>query len=182
VPKPSRGVEETFLVKFMHPSMKKLLALAFSVGMVLCIESLALAISGEKEQRKFDQLWPCHDDFPIARDANNKPIVLSMEEALKRVIHCEKPFMPALARSARLQGTVIVQIAVDSDGKARCLRLISGHPLCSQSAIDAARQWTFRPMKKVNTNIGFLTQLAFQFSTGDMSKLPGPDCTKARWK
>jgi TonB family protein len=175
-----RNNEKTTLTKLMPPLI--FLALVFFNGLALWIGSFKISFSSGQEKQQIDPSWPCHDDFPVAKDANDKPLLLNTKEAAKRAIHCEKPFMPELARRARLQGSVIILIAVAPDGKVRCLKVISGHPLCTQSAIDAARLWTFHPMKDGTSDVGFLAQLEFQFSTGDMSKLPGPDCTKARWK
>lgn len=167
-------------MNFKRPSI--LSAFAFAAGVILWIGGFNLSSSSGQEQPKVDQFVTCYSDFSVAKDANDKPILLNTEEATKRAIHCERPLMPELARRARLRGSVIVQMAVGPDGKVRCLKLLSGHPLCSPSAFEAAKLWTFQPMKDGNSSVGFLAQLVFQFSTGDMSKLPGSDCTKARWK
>jgi hypothetical protein len=164
-------------MNFKRPSI--LLTFAFAVGVTLWIGGFNLSYSGgQEQQRKIDQFETCYSDFRIAKDVNDKPILLNTEEATQRAIHCERPLMP----DARLQSSVVVQIAVDPDGKVRCLKLLSGHPLCSPSAFEAAKSWTFHPMKDGNSSVGFLAQLVFQFSTGDMSTLSGSDCTKARWK
>jgi TonB family protein len=154
----------------------KNLLVALATIVIIPIPINISASSGQA--KKIEQSLPCQNDFPIAKDANNKPILLNTEEAVKRAIHCEQPFMPDLARRARLQASVVIQMAVAPDGKVRCLQILNGHPLCNQSALDAARLWTFRPMKDGNSNIGFLAQLIFKFSTSDVSKLPGPDCIK----
>jgi len=88
--------------------------------------------------------------------------------------------MPELARQARLEGTVAVQIAVSPDGKVQCLRVVHAHPLLKQSAVDAARQWTFRPLADTNSNLGFLAHLVFYYSTGARNT-KHDKCVTARW-
>lgn len=54
--------------------------------------------------------------------------------------------LPVLARQARIEGYVWVRLLVDETSQVTCVRAISGHPILIGSAIDAARQWTFRPI------------------------------------
>lgn len=55
------------------------------------------------------------------------------------------PAYPALARQARIQGTVNLIGVIATDGTVKELRVISGHPLLAQAALDAVRQWVYRP-------------------------------------
>jgi len=60
---------------------------------------------------------------------------------IKRV----QPSYPPLARQARIQGTVMLQAEISKDGSIENLRLISGHPMLAPAAIDAVRQWRYKP-------------------------------------
>jgi protein TonB len=62
-------------------------------------------------------------------------------QIVKRVI----PLYPALAKQARIQGTVKLIGVIATDGTVQQLRTISGHPLLVQAALDAVRQWVYRP-------------------------------------
>ncbi len=124
--------------------------------------------------------WPCHQGFEIKRDKNGQPVSLTTQEAIRQAVHCQPPTMPELARQARLEGTVTVQIAVTPDGKVKCVRVLHAHPLLKQSAVDAARQWTFRPLQGNNSKLGFLAQLVFYYSTGVRDTKYGK-CVTARW-
>lgn len=79
----------------------------------------------------------------------------------------------------RLEGQVLVEILVDEKGKVSCARVVSGHPLLVASAIDAAKDWTFRPVKQDGKKVSFYGHLSFHFSTGQISK-KNP-CTVAHW-
>ena len=56
-----------------------------------------------------------------------------------------KPQYPPLARQARIQGTVVLQAVIGKDGTVQDLRVVSGHPLLTAAAIDAVKQWLYRP-------------------------------------
>jgi protein TonB len=55
------------------------------------------------------------------------------------------PTYPPLARQARIQGTVMLQAEISKDGTIENLRLISGHPMLAPSAIEAVKQWRYKP-------------------------------------
>lgn len=55
------------------------------------------------------------------------------------------PAYPALARSARISGVVRLQGIIGKDGAITNLQLISGHPLLVQAALEAVRQWVYKP-------------------------------------
>jgi periplasmic protein TonB len=56
-----------------------------------------------------------------------------------------EPVYPALARSARVQGSVVLFATISSSGTIENLRAISGHPLLVGAAINAVKQWRYRP-------------------------------------
>jgi protein TonB len=56
-----------------------------------------------------------------------------------------KPTYPALARSARIQGQVVLQAVISKDGSIENLHLISGHPMLAPAAIEAVKQWKYKP-------------------------------------
>jgi protein TonB len=55
------------------------------------------------------------------------------------------PVYPPLAKTARVEGRVILQATIGKDGTVENLRLISGHPMLAPAAIDAVRQWRYKP-------------------------------------
>jgi protein TonB len=50
-----------------------------------------------------------------------------------------------LARNARVQGQVLLTAIISKDGSIQDLRVLSGHPLLVQAALDAVRQWRYKP-------------------------------------
>src|SRR6201997_4446267 len=55
------------------------------------------------------------------------------------------PAYPPLARQARIQGQVMLQAVISKDGSIENLRLISGHPMLAPAAIEAVKQWKYKP-------------------------------------
>lgn len=61
------------------------------------------------------------------------------------LINKVEPLYPPLARSARIQGQVVLTAIISKDGTIEDLRVLSGHPLLIQAALDAVRQWRYKP-------------------------------------
>jgi protein TonB len=60
---------------------------------------------------------------------------------LKRV----DPEYPSMARSARLEGIVILETTIGADGKVADVRVLRSIPLLDTAAMDAVRQWAYEP-------------------------------------
>jgi len=56
-----------------------------------------------------------------------------------------QPIYPMIAQSARVQGTVILEAVIGTDGRVREARVLRSIPLLDQSALDAVRQWIYTP-------------------------------------
>jgi protein TonB len=56
-----------------------------------------------------------------------------------------QPNYPPLARQARIQGTVVLRAVISKDGSIEGLTLVSGHPMLAPAAIDAVKQWKYKP-------------------------------------
>lgn len=61
------------------------------------------------------------------------------------LLHKVTPAYPPLAKQARIQGSVVLQATIGKDGAIQNLRVISGHPMLTQSALDAVKQWKYKP-------------------------------------
>jgi len=62
------------------------------------------------------------------------------------LIHRVNPVYPPLAKQTRVQGIVVLEATISKDGAIESLRVVSGHPLLSQAALDAVKQWRYRPL------------------------------------
>ena len=72
-----------------------------------------------------------------------------------------------MARTAHVQGSVVLAALISSDGTIRNLRLISGHPMLAPAAIDAVSQWRYRPYILNGEAIEVETQITVNFKLGE---------------
>ena len=56
-----------------------------------------------------------------------------------------EPVFPPLALQARIQGVVILNVDIANDGSVQAVKVVTGHPLLVQAAIDAVKQWQYKP-------------------------------------
>jgi len=82
------------------------------------------------------------------------------------IITQTKPVYPALARQARIQGNVVLHAIIDKDGKVAQLEVISGHPLLVQSALDAVKQWRYKPTLLNGDPVEVDTTITVTFTMG----------------
>ena len=55
------------------------------------------------------------------------------------------PVYPPLAKQARIQGTVELSAVISKEGRIMELKVVKGHPLLLQAAMDAVKLWTYKP-------------------------------------
>jgi protein TonB len=55
------------------------------------------------------------------------------------------PVFPPLASKARVTGTVTLEATLTSQGTVEEIKVISGHPLLTEAAIDCVKQWQYEP-------------------------------------
>jgi len=61
------------------------------------------------------------------------------------LIHRVEPVYPTLARQIGRAGRVELRAIIATDGTIQSLQVISGDPFFYQSALDAVRQWRYKP-------------------------------------
>jgi TonB family protein len=79
---------------------------------------------------------------PITNAAERTPILVGQPDALSTPV---KASYPSLARQMKVEGSVLLQALVGADGSIQGLRVLGGNPILVPAALEAARQWRFRP-------------------------------------
>jgi len=74
------------------------------------------------------------------------------------------PNYPQLAKQARIQGTVVLQAEISKEGTIQNLQLISGHPMLAPAAIEAVKQWRYKPYLLNGEPVAVETQVVVNFS------------------
>ncbi len=77
-----------------------------------------------------------------------------------------KPSYPPLARAARVSGTVRIHAVIAKDGGIRDLQLIGGPPLLVEAALNAVKQWVYRPTLLNGEPVEVITQIDVNFILG----------------
>ena len=80
-----------------------------------------------------------------AKQVVKAPLRLSEGVAAALLVHRVMPVYPALAKQMRLSGEVRLTGIIGRDGHIQQLQVISGHPLLVGSALEAVKQWVYRP-------------------------------------
>lgn len=80
------------------------------------------------------------------------------------VTHRVEPVYPAIAKTARVQGTVILAAVIGKDGAIQNLHVVSGHPLLQGAAMDAVKQWRYRPYILNGEPVEVDTQVVVNFT------------------
>ena len=75
-----------------------------------------------------------------------------------------QPNYPQLAKQARIQGQVVLQAEISKDGTIQNLQLISGHPMLAPAAIEAVKQWRYKPYLLNGEPVAVETQVVVNFS------------------
>ena len=74
------------------------------------------------------------------------------------------PAYPASAKGQGIQGVVLLAVIVDRSGNVSNIQLISGHPLLAPAAIDAVKQWKYKPYLLNGEPIEVETQVTVNFT------------------
>jgi periplasmic protein TonB len=82
------------------------------------------------------------------------------------LIHKVQPTYPPLARQARVQGAVVLQAVIGKDGAIQNLHVVSGHPMLTGSALEAVKQWRYKPYYLNGEPVEVETTINVNFTLG----------------
>ena len=75
----------------------------------------------------------------------SKPITVTSDVQAAKLLRKVIPIYPRLAIAAHISGTVRLMGVVAKDGTVQQIRVVSGPALLVEAALDAVRQWVYRP-------------------------------------
>jgi protein TonB len=76
------------------------------------------------------------------------------------------PTYPLEAKVARVQGTVTLNVTISKSGAVTAVDVVSGPDLLQSAAVDAVKQWEFRPFSLVGEPVEFETTVHVVFGVG----------------
>ncbi len=96
------------------------------------------------------------------RPVVTKPILVS-HWAEGNLVYRVQPTYPAIARESRVQGSVELRAVISKTGTIENLIVVSGHPMLSKAALEAVRQWRYRPYLLNNEAVEVETEITVNF-------------------
>src|SRR5208283_3732702 len=100
----------------------------------------------------------------VPKAATPQRVLVSQGVSQGLLIHKVQPTYPPLARQARVQGTVVLQALIGKDGTIQNLHVVSGHPMLTSSALEAVKQWRYKPYYLNNEPVEVETTINVNFT------------------
>ncbi len=73
------------------------------------------------------------------------------------------PIYPEIARPAGISATVVLECTIDPTGHVADARVMAGHPLFNESALNAVRQWRYTPTRLNGVPVAVLMTVTVRF-------------------
>jgi TonB family protein len=78
-----------------------------------------------------------------------------------------RPAYPPIAKAASAKGAVQIQVTINESGEVIGAQVISGHPILRDAALQAAKQWRFKPTELSGVPVKTQGIITFNFDTGN---------------
>ncbi len=101
---------------------------------------------------------------PVKKKAPPKRIRVGGAVQNARILRRTQPQYPPLAKQARIQGTVKLTAIIGKDGTIQKLEVMGGHPLLIPAALQAVKQWRYKPTLLNGIAVEVVTLIDVNFS------------------
>ncbi len=89
-------------------------------------------------------------------------VSIGVQEAM--LIHRVTPVYPPPAIKLHISGVVHLAAIIGADGRIRELQVLGGHPYLVQAAVNAVREWVYRPTMLSGAPVEVMTEITVTFS------------------
>lgn len=104
---------------------------------------------------------------PVVKPAMPKgPLHISSGVAAGQLLAPIQPVYPAIAKAARIEGTVVVQAVISKDGRIENLHVVSGPAMLQESAVEAIQRARYRPFMLNGEPVAVETTIDIVFRMG----------------
>jgi TonB family protein len=103
---------------------------------------------------------------PKVKVAAPQRVSISAGIAVGLLMQKTAPVYPPIAKTARVQGTVVIQANISKNGSIENPRVVSGPVMLRQAAIDAVKTWRFRPYMLSGEPVDVETTINVNFALG----------------
>jgi protein TonB len=90
-------------------------------------------------------------------------VELPEAEVEKSLVHRVEPDYPEAALQQRIQGLVLLDVHIGTDGSVQVVRIAGGPPQLAQASSDAVKQWRFQPHTVKGRAVGVHTTVTLSF-------------------
>lgn len=80
------------------------------------------------------------------------------------LVHRVEPIYPLLAANAGIQGVVILEATVGTDGRVQDVRVVRGVNLLDRAATEAVKQWRYSPVLLNGVRVPFILTVVVSFT------------------
>jgi TonB family protein len=91
-------------------------------------------------------------------------VELSADAAEGSLLRRVEPQYPEQALTQRVQGAVLLDVHINEQGAVQDIKLVSGSPLLAEAAIEAVRQWRFKPQTANGRPVAMETRITLNFT------------------
>lgn len=134
--------------------LRRIVALGACVVLGVAAATSALALRVGVDQKAAD------------KDAMSKsiPVTVPAKEMQGHLISKVNPTYPPEAKAAKIQGKVLLEAVIGTDGHVENLKVLSGPKELQQSAMDAVRQWVFKPYLVHRNPVEVVTKITVNYT------------------
>jgi TonB family protein len=112
---------------------------------------------------------------PAKEKPSSKPIRQGGNVQAARLIRRVSPTYPPLAAQSHISGTVRLHAIIGKEGTVREVDALSGHPLLLQSAMNAVKQWQYKPTLLNGRPVEVDTTIDVEFNLAGVAPSAGPE-------
>jgi protein TonB len=103
---------------------------------------------------------------PVVKAAPPKKIAVSQGVMAGNLLSKPEPQYPAIAKAARIQGTVVLSATISKTGTITNLQVVSGPQMLAPAALEAVRQWRYKPYLLNGEPVEVETRVNVTFTLG----------------
>lgn len=104
---------------------------------------------------------------PSPVDAAGSGVISAAERdshSLQTEVRPADPIYPVLAQQMKVQGSVVLQARIGKDGSVQSLQVVSGPEILANAALEAVRQWRFKPAYEAGRAIPAEARITVNFT------------------
>lgn len=88
----------------------------------------------------------------------------SEDSSATRLLHRVEPIYPSEARAQQIQGAVTLDVQIGGDGAVHNIEVVEGNPVLAEAAVQAVRQWRYRPYSVDGHPVEMQTRITIRFT------------------